>query len=272
MAGQGHEVPAACHVHAEPAQVVGAPDDGPPPHRDDPVRCSRPDARHAQELLARRPRQLDGKAGGVAERPGGLRVLIEGQVPVGAEHELVDAEAVLAEQVLGLVEASLARRRHGRQPLHRRARHRLECAPVRMVEQARCLEAADQAEQVAVRLTLGADDELGRRAGRRGQARPAFEARLSRQPARQFELRQEIAREVLVGREPPDHVIGRSFEVDRHAARESHGCPHLVVIGAGEHLEMEVAREPLPPAEDLRGRQHAVHCAARAPGHPRGQE
>jgi hypothetical protein len=237
-----------------------------------PVRRSRPDARHPQQLLARRPCQLDGKAGGVAERPGGFRVPVECQVPVRPEYELVDAEAVLAEQVLGLVEPSFARRWHRRQPLHRRARHRLECAPVGMVKQTRRLEAADQAEQVAVRLTLGADDELGRRAGRRGQARPAFEARFSGQPSRKLELRQEIAREVLVGCEPPDHVIGGPFEVDRHATGESHGCAHLVVVGAGQHLEMEVSRESLPSAENLRGRQHAVHRAARAPGHSRGQE
>ena len=135
-----------------------------------------------------------------------------------------------------------------------------------------CLEPPDQAEQVAVCLALGADDELGRRAGRRGQARPAFEARLPGQPSRQLELRQQIAREILVGCKPAHHFIRGPFEVDRHAAGESHGCPHLIVVGARQHLEMEVARESLTPAEDLRGRQHAVHRAARATGNSRGQE
>jgi hypothetical protein len=62
-----------------------------------------------------------------------LGVVLEREVPVGSEHEILEEEPILSEQVLGLVEPEFPRRRRRRQPLHRGASHGLEGAEVRMM-------------------------------------------------------------------------------------------------------------------------------------------
>ena len=101
---------------------------------------------------------------GVGERPRGLGVVIERKVAVGLERQLVDAKAVLPQQMLGLVEARLARGGRGREPLERCADDRLERAEVRVMKEPLALEPRDEPEHLAVALTDGTNDELGGRA------------------------------------------------------------------------------------------------------------
>src|SRR3989442_1853494 len=98
------------------------------------------------------------------ERPRRLGIVVERQVAVAVEGQLVEAEAVLTEQMLGLIEAKLAGRRCRSRVLHRRADHRLECAEVGVVQEALALEPRDHAEGLRIALTGCTDYELRRRA------------------------------------------------------------------------------------------------------------
>ena len=159
-------------------------------------RC-RARAAAARTTPARRP----GETRGMREGPGRLGIVLERKIAVRLEDELLEAEAVLAQQVLGLIEAELAHGRRRCEALHRRARHRLKGAEVRVVQQALAFETADEAEDLPVPLALRADHELGRGplgAGRSGRpsSRPS-----AREAAGQLELGDEIAIEVLLPRE-----------------------------------------------------------------------
>jgi len=141
-----------------------------------------------------------------------------------------------------------------------------------VMQKALPLEPGHEPEDFTIGLARGADDELGRRSDHAGLSGRIEPPALEGEATGQLELRQQVSAEVLVTCQGPHVAVAGRLEVDRHAAGEPHGRPHLIVVGAGQHLQMEVAGESLPSAEDLRGRQHAVHCAARAPGHSRGQE
>ena len=107
----------------------------------------------------------------MGERPGRLRVVVKRQVAVRAEDELVVLEAVLAQEMLRLVEPKLARRRRRTLSLQRRPHDRLEGAEVSVMKKALPLESGHQAKDFAIRLARGADDELGRRSNRPGSSR-----------------------------------------------------------------------------------------------------
>ena len=107
------------------------------------------------------------------------------------ERQLVQDEAVLAQQVLGLVEAQLARRGCRGEIFEGRARDRLEGAEVRVMEQPATLEPVDDAEDLAIALAGGPDDELGCCAGHRQRARQASPR--GQEPPRVLELGQQIA-------------------------------------------------------------------------------
>src|SRR4029434_6767335 len=109
----------------------------------------------------------------------------------------LESEAVLPEQVLGLVEPPLTGRGCWPEGFHRRALNRLEGAEVRVVEQAATLEAAHHAQDLAVPFALRAHHEL-RGGPRRRDPLAAFDACLARQAAGQHEVRQEIPRVVLL--------------------------------------------------------------------------
>jgi hypothetical protein len=76
-----------------------------PAHLHDGPRGFRAQTGDSQQELERRPRDLQGKSIGVGERPRGLGIVLERQVPADLERQLLDTEAVFAKQVLGLVEA-----------------------------------------------------------------------------------------------------------------------------------------------------------------------
>src|SRR2546425_8222432 len=94
-------------------------------------------------------------------------------------------------------------------------------------------------------------------------------ARFARELSREHELGQEIAREILLLGEPPHHRIARAFEVDREAAGKLSGRADLALVGARQHLEVNVAGKSLAAPQDVNGREHAVHGPLRAPGDAR---
>ena len=206
------------------------------------------------------------------EGPGRLGIVLERKIAVRLEDELLEAEAVLAQQVLGLIEAELTHGRRGCQALHRRARHRLKGTEVRMVQQALAFETADEAEDLPIPLALRADHELGRGPHRRGAVRPALEPPLAREAAGQLELGDEIAIEVLLLREPSHDVGARALQVDGDAIAQSRGLTHLIRLGARQHLEVDVAREALAAPEDMHRVQHPVHRALGSSRHAGGEE
>ena len=207
----------------------------------------------------------------MGQRPGRLRIVVEREVAVAPEHELLHPEAVLPEQVLGLVEAPLARGGGGREALHRRPGHRLEGAEVSMVEEPALLEAAHHAEDLAVLLALGPHHELRGGAGRR-DAHAALEPRLARETTGQHQVREEVARVVLLPRQATDDRVVRPFQVQRHAGGQTCGLDHLLPLRAGQQLDVHIAGEAFASSQDLDGGQHPVHRAGRAARHARGQE
>jgi hypothetical protein len=99
------EVVAGAHgVHADAAQVSEIADRRVPTCLDDRARGLRPDAGNAEQQLQRRARDLQREALGMGQRPGRLGIVLERQVASRLERQLLDAEPVLAQQVLGLVE------------------------------------------------------------------------------------------------------------------------------------------------------------------------
>ena len=155
--------PRARDIDAEAPEIGRVPQQGPATVADQRVGRLGADARHADQELARRPQDLEREILGMRERPGRLGIVVERQVAVAAEGQLVEAEAVLAEQVLGLIEAKLPDRRRRRRVLHWRADHRLERTEVGVVQKAFALEPRDHAEDLSIALTGGADHELRRR-------------------------------------------------------------------------------------------------------------
>ena len=207
----------------------------------------------------------------MGQRPRRLGIVLERQVAVGAEDQLAFPEAVEPEQVLGLVEAPLARGGRGREPFHRRPGHRLEGAEVRVVEQPSTLEPAHHAEDLAVLVALGADHELGG-GPRRGNVTAALQPCLARQPAGQHEIREQIAREVLLSGQAPHDGVVRPFEIHRHSRGQPRRLLHLPRLGAGQELDVHVPREALAAPQDLDRREHAIHRPVRTTRHARGEE
>ena len=227
------------------------------------------DAGHAQEHLERRPGDVERKALGMGQRPRRLRIVLEREVAVGAERQLVEAEPVLAQQMLGLVKTGLAGGRRRGEVLEGCADHRLEGAEVGVVQQALALEPGDEAEHLAIALAGGADDELRGRAAAR--PRSALLARLAIEATGQLELGQQIAGEILLPGEPADVVVGGPLEIDGHAGGQSHRRLDLRRLGARQQLHVDVALKALAPPEQLEGGQHAVG-GARRPARHAGRE
>ena len=154
----------------------------------------RPTPGDSQQELAAAPSELEGKRSGWAR----AQVVFGSCRGAGcrrSERQLVRREAVLSEQVLGLIESQLARRRGGLASLHRGSGDRLEGAEVGVVEQPLPFEPRDEAEHLAVLLTGGPDHELGGGAAEaraaslaapRGRRRPASSSLGSRSPLRSF--------------------------------------------------------------------------------------
>src|SRR5688572_1535069 len=164
-------------------------------------------------------------------RPRGLRIDVERKIAGRVEGELVEAKSVLAQQVLRLIEAQLARGGRGWKVLERGAGHRLEGAEVGVVQQTPPLEPGHDVEDLAVTLAGGADDELRGGAGRPQGARVAATQR--ELPCGALELRQQISREVLLPRQSTDVRVGRRLEVDRDARGEPRRLVDLRGLGAG---------------------------------------
>ena len=236
------------------------------------LRRARSDAGHSQQELVGRRGDLHREDLGMAEGPRRLGVAVEGQVAVGLEDEVVVAEAVLAQQVLGLVEPQLPDGWSRSRSFHRRTHHGLERAEVRVVEQALPLQARDEAEDLAVALAGGADDELGRRA--RGPHAPGhgIEPRLERVPPGQLQRGQQVAGQILLARQHPDVGVGRRLEVDGDAIGQRARRLDLSALRAREELQVHVPAKAVTAAQDLDRREHAIHGALRTAGHARGEE
>src|SRR5262245_7583450 len=142
-----HEKPSGPRdVDTRPPEVGGESERGAAARLHETPGGERSDAGHAHEQLARRARDLEREDLGMRERPRRLRVVVEGEVAVAVERELLEAEAVVAQEMLRLVETELAARRRGRKPFHRRAGDRLKRAEVCVVQELLTLETRYDAE------------------------------------------------------------------------------------------------------------------------------
>jgi hypothetical protein len=100
---------------------VGEPEPPVPAGGDDPVDGPLAEARDAQQELARRRIDVDREPVAVLQRPGELRVGLEVEhAALAALRDLVDGEAVVAQQPVGLVEPVLALERRRLQGQERR--------------------------------------------------------------------------------------------------------------------------------------------------------
>ena len=93
-----------CHIDPGGSQVARPADHRAAPPVDERARGGRADPWHTDQALVRRAGDLDRKALGMRERPRRLWIVVERQVAVAGEDQLVVAEAVLPDEVLGLVE------------------------------------------------------------------------------------------------------------------------------------------------------------------------
>ena len=178
----------------------------------------------------------------------------------------------MSEQVLGLVETELAHRGRGSPLREWRSRHRLERAEVRVMEEALTLEAGHQPEDLAVSLSRGTDHELRGRAHRGDVGRVTAQPPLSHEAAGALEVRQQVTGEILLARERPHVGVGGRLEVHRHAIGQANRRIHLVGLGARQELQVYVAVEFLPPAQQVDRREHPVGHLCGATGNARRQE
>src|SRR5262245_64808653 len=134
----------------------------------------------------------------MSKGPGGLRVVLQRQVAVGPEDELVVLEAVLPQEMLGLIEPELALRRGRALCLQRCPHDRLEGAEVSVMQKALSLEPSHEPEDFTIGLARGADDELGRRSDHEGLGWRIEAPALEGEATSQLELRQQVSAEVLL--------------------------------------------------------------------------
>src|ERR1700756_2330401 len=102
-----HEMRAACRIDAESPEIVRPTQNRLSPGSDEPLGGARADPGHAEQHLARCAQEGDRKLLRVVERPRGLGIVIERKV-ARLEHEIVERKAVVAKQMLRLVEAVFA--------------------------------------------------------------------------------------------------------------------------------------------------------------------
>src|SRR5439155_26564810 len=222
-AAQREEPPGARHVDTQAAQVRRETQDRRAARRHQTPCRERSYPRDTDEQILRRARHLEREVFGVRQRPRCLRIVVEREIAAGVERELLEAKAVVAQEMLRLVEAELAARRRRREAFHRRPDDRRERTEVRVMQEPLSLEPGDDAEDLAVTFSRRADDELrggGADASLRGGCAPP----VAKEATRILELRQEITAEILLAGEPPHVRVARSFEVQRGTIPESGLC------------------------------------------------
>jgi hypothetical protein len=119
-------------------------------------------------------------------------------------------------------------------------------------------------QQLQVGVAHRADDELRHDAG----AQPL----LAPQLADPLQAREELAPEILLGRQRGQPLGGGALQVDRDAVGELHRPPHLVVLGAGHDLEVDVAAIAVAFAQNLGGVDDLVLRRHAALDDPRREE
>src|SRR5687768_13754848 len=127
-AAEGDEAGGAGGDDAELAEVGETAIDGGRPLGDDALCTLRADAGYAQQLLVRSGTYFDRESLGVRQRPRRLRIGVEREIPALVIDELLRAEAVVAEEVVGLVKPVLAERGCGRMGFERSLADRAERA------------------------------------------------------------------------------------------------------------------------------------------------
>src|SRR5258708_34855911 len=133
-APQREEIAGAGRVDAQTAEVLRVARQCAPALRYQAPGRGGADPRHPQQQLVGRALERHREPLHVGQRPSRLRIVLEGQVAVVPEDQLLHAEAVLADEVLGLVEPPLARGRRGPEAFHRRALPRLGPAEMGLVQ------------------------------------------------------------------------------------------------------------------------------------------
>ena len=143
---------------------------------------------------------------------------------------------------------------------------------MRVVEQALALQPRDEAEDLAVALARGSDDELGRRSGRPHAAGDGIEPRVERVSAGQFQRGQQVARQILLARQHADVGVGGRLEIDGDAIGQRARRLHLGPLGTRKQLQVHVPAKAVTAPQDLDRREHAIHGARCATGHARGEK
>ena len=257
--------------HAQPVELVEAAQGMLAAGGQQRVGRARADARDAQQLLARSAIDLDRRLRQRRPRVGQLGIGVARQPAVWVEGQLLEIEAVVAQQVGGLVQAVGAQRVFRAHALQRGAGMGREGFEVGPGESEATHQPAGERQQVEVAFAGRPDDEL--RCGRRPAAAPG---RLGGQGLadllRPAQAGQQLVLEVLARRQAPQ-VAGRGrLQVDRDAVGELHGAGDLVALGAGHDLEVQVAAKTEAVAQDLGCVDQPVLGACTAADDARGKE
>ena len=191
------------------------------------------------------------------ERPGRLRIHRERQVAIRLVHDLVSREAVVADQPVGLIQSMLAQRRCRGRVLHGRVSNRTERAEVRVMDAAAGIERRHAIHDGAVGVGRGSDDELHRHAG--DAARPTAVAwpagtlllAIVDDDATRPLQRDERSRHLLLRCDPLERIAAGCLEVHRHPRGQRCDPLDLRRLGSRNQLHVDIAREPVPDAEQL---------------------
>src|SRR5439155_6752707 len=139
-----------------------------------------------------------------------------------------------------------------------------EEAEVRAAQAQLCSEPVHTGHDLAVALPGRTDDVL--RAEAAGQV-PRLLHRVQ-----QAHRAQDIAQHVLAGVQPGQVRPIRHLDVDGDAAGQARGRLDRRVAGARKQLEVDVAVEALPPADDLHRCEHTLHRRVGRAGDARAEK
>ena len=201
-----------------------------------------------------------------------LGIDVQRQVAGAVEADFVGAEAVFAQEVVGLVEAMLARQQFGVAGGAGFAGQRgipqpaLVGAEIDATQAEAAVEPAHVAHDLLVRLVGRADDELG--AG----LDPLVAGALRRQRGDALEGRDDGLEIILPRGELGEVFFAGGFDVEGDARGQREGALDGGVRRAGNDLEVQDAAEALAPAQDFGGGEHAFHGGVGRAAHPAGQE
>lgn len=223
-------------------------------------------ARNAQELLATGFHDLNGSLTQMCIGPGAFRIGLGQQVAILHKGEILDIEAIVAQQETGLIETMLAQWIGLWQVLKRRLYDWTEAGVVGSREPQIAVELLAEREELLVGILDRAHDKLGDGIGE------ALVGMLASNSLSQLQHGQQFVGEVFFGGQLAQAFLGRRLQVDRDAIGQLHRPVDLIVFRARHDLQMHVALVVVALPNDLYRIDNAILGLHSALDDARGQK